>query len=178
MTARRITVVAERVVVAVFCLVALASCAGTVSPGSPGHAGGSPDVVAAAAIALEAPRSEPAPDLSVGATVPAGTVALPTGAFSDRLRLRDVTITGHAVTARLDVASDVRELIDLEVRADFYDADGRFLSSNRQIFRARDAEMFHTTSGVVGLPISVPGPATGARSAVLSVPVLVNGQRA
>lgn len=72
------------------------------------------------------------------------------------------------------MTSDVSEIINLEVRVDFYDEAGKYLTSERQIFRTQDTEEFHTTAGVAGLPISVPGPAVGVHSAVLSVPVLVN----
>lgn len=125
-------------------------------------------------MATQAPATEAPPAAAVGAGVPAGTVTVQTGPFTERLRISELRLTEQAITARLDVVSDVSEIINLEVRVDFYDSAGALLGSGRQVFVTKDTEAFHTTSGVVGLPLSVPAPASGAHSALLSVPVLVN----
>lgn len=111
------------------------------------------------------------------ATLPAGAprvgATLVPGPFSDRFTLDGLTLADGAVTARLTVTSDVSDLLDLEVRADFYDAAGHLLASGRQSDATADTERFHTSEGVRGLPLRIAAPA-GAVAALVSVPVLVN----
>ena len=78
------------------------------------------------------------------------------------------------MTARLTITSDVSDLLDLEVRADFYDAAGRLLASGRQTdATSRHRARSTPARGVRGLPLRIAAPA-GAVAALVSVPVLVN----
>ncbi len=74
---------------------------------------------------------------------------------------------------RVDVTSDVSDVLALELVADFYDGAGRLLGSGRA--EHSDEEMH----GTPGQPLDLVVPADRAwsarvASAVLSVPVLVN----
>jgi len=163
-------------------LLLLAACTGAQgsSPGAPSSAAqvALDAAVGAAAVASESPAAAPSPAGSVGGGVAAGTVALAPGPFLDRVRLTALHLGPTAVTGTLDVTSDVSEIITLEVSVAFYDGAGTLLGSSSQLFSTADTEPFHTTSGVVGLPLTVPVPAQvtagSPRSAVLGIPVLVN----
>ncbi|RYV51199.1 hypothetical protein [Pengzhenrongella frigida] len=151
----------------------LSACAGT-GTAVLDHPGRTDAAAQAASVAGLEPQPEGAPAGSVEVGVPAGTVSVDDGPFTDRLRITELRLSDSAVTGSLAVTSDVSEVLNLEVRVDFYGAAGDLLGSDRQVFTARDTEPFHSTAGVVGLPITVPAPVPGSHSAVVSIPVLVN----
>ena len=166
--------VAARLVSLVLVVACLSSCTGPDTAGLDPAPARTDAAAEAASVAGQAPQPEGAPADSIGAGVPAGTVSVADGPFTDRLRITELQLSGSAVTGSLAVTSDVSEVLNLELRVDFYGAAGDLLGSNRQVFTAQDTEPFHSTSGVVGLPITVPAPLLGSHSAVVSIPVLVN----
>jgi len=121
------------------------------------------------------------------APVPAvGTVEVEPGPFTDRLEVTDLALqpgVHPAVFARLRNAVDVSELIVLELRADFYDAQGGYLGFGSATYADEEfadtgaAPLTHGTGNHgEAFTISVPSnaPLTGATSAILTVPQLVN----
>ncbi|HYN71942.1 MAG TPA: hypothetical protein VES60_05520 [Nakamurella sp.] len=116
----------------------------------------------------------------------AGTVTVESGPFTDRLEITDLSLqTGDhpAVTAALSNAADVSELIVLELRADFYDAQGGYLGFGAASYADEEYADHGTTPLTHGtgeqdgsFTIAVPStaPLTGATSAILTVPQLVN----
>lgn len=67
---------------------------------------------------------------------------------------------------------DVSDVIVLEVKADFYDREGRHVGSGTQVFQ--NAEAFDHEHEAVRFDIRPGRTAEGAVAAVLSVPQLVN----
>jgi hypothetical protein len=135
-------------------------------------------------------RSSPAPArtpaLTLATTLAAGNVQIEPGPYTDRL-----DITGAAlqpgdrpvVTAQLRNAVDVSGLILLELRADFYDTAGGYLGFGTAAY----ADEEFADSSAIPLPhgtgergdsfvvtVTSDAPLTGASSAVLTVPQLVN----
>jgi hypothetical protein len=147
-------------------LVLVAGCAG-------GEATRAGDVPAtAAAVALTAPSPAAGVPTRLEATPAPGTVAVVDGPFTDRVVVHDATLEGDVVTARLDVVKDVSELLALEVDVAWYDAEGELVDSVRHVVDPEAAEEYHSTAGIVGLPLDVAAP--GGVSATLAIPVLVN----
>jgi hypothetical protein len=107
----------------------------------------------------------------------AGTVAQASGPFDDRFVLHDLALSDSAVTGSIEVTSDVSEVIELEVIAGFFGADGALLGENSFVLHADGEEHSHA-----GPPeeehefaVPVPAPLAGkAVSAAVGVPVLVN----
>lgn len=104
-----------------------------------------------------------------------GTVVLEDGPFSDRVTVDDATLSPGArprVSGTVENIVDVSELIVMEIRVDFYGADGRFVGTGNQVFDTESSEPFHGQP----LPFEVIAPeqASGARFALLSIPALVN----
>ncbi|MCU1692363.1 MAG: hypothetical protein JWM64_1454 [Frankiales bacterium] len=134
--------------------------------------------VAVSASPLAAPTTTPGPGPAAAPTVlatpvPRGTVSRRPGPFDDRFGLTGTRLGPDGVHTRVDVTSDVSDLLALEVVADFYDASGRLLGSGRA--EHSDEQM----TGTPGQPVDLVVPAAPAwsgrtASAVLSVPVLVN----
>lgn len=115
----------------------------------------------------------------------AGAVEIEAGAFTDRLEITDLALLadGPAVTGLVRNTVDISELIVLELRADFYDADGRYLGSGTATYADEEftdtgaTPIEHDAAGADGsFAIAVPSetPLTGAASAILTVPQLVN----
>lgn len=116
----------------------------------------------------------------------AGTVRIEPGPFTDRLDITNASLSSGeqpAVTATVQNTVDVSEFIVLELQADFYDASGGYLGSGSATY----ADEEFATAGVTPLthgtgdhsdaiPVTVPSHTalTGAVSAVLTVPQLVN----
>ncbi len=120
---------------------------------------------------------EPAP--------PAGTATLLPGPLTGRVAVGALALEAGerpAVTGTVQVTTDVSTLIVMELRAGFYDAGGRLVSSERVVLRQPDFtrafEAGLTTSQYGGaLPFRIEAPpegSAGVSSAVLSVPVVVN----
>ncbi|MFJ8310773.1 MULTISPECIES: hypothetical protein [unclassified Streptomyces] len=110
-----------------------------------------------------------------------GEVRLEQGPFTDRVRVTGGALTGGtAVTGHLAVTSDVSELIALELRAAYYDADGKLLGTGSFQYaeEGHDAHKGGHTPAAEGGGIDFTVPAKGLTgtptSAVLSIPVLVN----
>lgn len=92
------------------------------------------------------------------------------GPFDERFVLSGLRLAGGVVTGTLTVTSDVSELIDLQVVAGFYDAQGRLLGTAVQERHGEGSR----PDEVVPLRIAAPASARTAVSAAVGVPVLVN----
>lgn len=111
------------------------------------------------------------------AAPPAGAVVQAAGPFDDRFLLHDLEVSDSAVTGTLEVTSDVSELIELEVIAGFYDADGALLGENSFVLHGDEEEHSHAGPPEEEHEFTVPVPASlagQAVSAAVGVPVLVN----
>jgi hypothetical protein len=129
---------------------------------------------AAASVATLAPTLESPAAPTVPTTTKRGEVRVAGGPFADRLSFHDLRLRAGRVSGTVDVVSDVSEVIGLEVRVDFYDQAGTLVGSDRQVFDTEATDQYHTDAGVAGLPVTLAAPLGGSRSAVLTVPVLVN----
>jgi hypothetical protein len=138
--------------------------------GGPTKAGDVP--ATAAAIALTAPSPAGSVPAHLEVTPAPGTVAVVDGPFTDRVVVHDAMVEGDVLTARLDVVKDVSELLALEIDVAWYDAEGQLVGSVRHVVDLAEAEEYHSTAGVMGLPLDVAAP--GGVSATLAIPVLVN----
>lgn len=122
--------------------------------------------------------AEPAPSRLL--TVPApGTVGRAEGPFDDRFRLTGATLAQGAVSAAVQLTSDVSGLVVLEVQADFYDSAGLLLGSERSSYSEGEGGTADTDRAAETGRLAVRIPAQPAwrdrvASVVLSVPVLVN----
>lgn len=122
--------------------------------------------------------------------VPApGTVVHGSGPFDDRYGLTVVRLRDRTLTGTLVVTADVSELLDLEVHVACYDRAGGLLGVARQVVHGEDHAHGAADRGAAdahgadehrgdepdadGVPLRLRCPA-GVRSAVLTVPVLVN----
>ncbi len=107
--------------------------------------------------------------------VPApGTVVHGAGPFDDRYGLTAVRLRDRTLTGTLVVTSDVSELLDLEVHAACYDRAGALLGIARQVVHGEDhAHEAADEDAADEVPVRLRCPAR-VRSAVLTVPVLVN----
>jgi hypothetical protein len=115
-----------------------------------------------------------------------GTVEVEPGPFTDRLEVRDLVLQSGdrpAITASLRNAVDVSEFIVLELRADFYDAQGSYLGFGTATYADDEfastgaAPLTHGTGKhgeAFEVTVSSDTPLTGASSAILTVPQLVN----
>ena len=137
-----------------------------------------------AEFALPSPRSAPAPAAGLSPAATPGEVRISDGPFTDRVRITNLALaTGPAaVTGHLAVTSDVSHLIDLELRAAYYDAQGRLLGTGT-FEHAEDDEAAHNHGGHSGPQAENAGidftiPAKGLKgtpaAAVVTIPVLVN----
>lgn len=153
------------VALAALLVLPLAACTAPADPAAPDVAAG------AAAVALATPPPGPSAAPSVTPPPEPGTVVILDGPFLDRMRL-DLTLADGQVRGTVDVTADVSELLALELDVAWYDAAGRLLGSQRHVVDPELAEEYHTTQGVVGLPVEVAAP--DAVSATVAVPVLVN----
>jgi hypothetical protein len=159
---------------------------GCTAPPTPAPAGAPTAVVPTRSDAP--PTREATPVLA--APLPAGTVVVEPGPFTDRLTFAELALRPGeqpAVTGRVANAVDVSELIVLTLRADYYDAGGRLLGSGTATYAdeefagagATPIEHDHGPGAAEHAePVPVTVPSTdrlpGAVSAVLSVPQLVN----
>ncbi|PUB25569.1 hypothetical protein C8K30_107322 [Promicromonospora sp. AC04] len=139
-----------------------------------------PDPASAARTAfpgLTAPTGDPElPGLATARPRP-GTVAVVEGPFDDRLDLSGLRLAGNGVTGTVTVTSDVSELIELQVLAGFYDADGKLLGTGRFTHHAGEEDHGHTgpPSEEESFEVAVPDDLGGTvAAAAVGVPVLVN----
>jgi hypothetical protein len=114
-----------------------------------------------------------------------GQARLVAGPFTDRLRLLRLTLVQGAkpqVQGEFAQRFDNSALLDMEVQADFYAADGTLLGSKRRVLRQPD--VIAAGKGGTGdqrfggnIVFSVEAPTTYAKrvaGVLVSVPVLVN----
>ncbi|GHB43913.1 hypothetical protein GCM10010331_34390 [Streptomyces xanthochromogenes] len=150
-----------------------------------GGSGGAPDDRAEDApapvpsVSFAAPERAAAP--AAYQKLARGEVRLEQGPFTDRVKVTGGALgAGSAVTGHLAVTSDVSELIALELRAAYYDADGKLLGTGSFQYAEEGHDEHkggHTpTAEGAGIDFEVgPKALTGTpTSAVLSIPVLVN----
>jgi len=115
-------------------------------------------------------RISPAPDSVVQAP----------GPFDDRFQLEGLALDADGVHGAVLVVSDVSDLLELEVLAGFYDADGRLLGTGRFVHHLDESTADHahetaTPNEREEFVIPVPADLQGAVvSAAVGVPVLVN----
>lgn len=109
-----------------------------------------------------------------------GQVVQVKGPFDDRFELSGLTVQNGTVAGDLTVTSDVSHLLDLQVVAGFYDAEGAYLGSARfdrhtleePVETEAEADHDHETAA-----FSVEAPPefrNRVSSAAIGVPVLVN----
>ncbi|MGW0885090.1 hypothetical protein [Streptomyces sp. NPDC002671] len=159
-------------------LVALAGCSGHSD-----HPGDPKPRASAAGVALPAPRTEPAPAPTLSPAPRKGEVRIEDGPFTDRLRLKSLTLTDKpAVTGHLVITSDVSDVLALELRAAYYDSHGRLLGTGTFQYQeeGEDAQGNEQHKGPRaagdGIDFTVPAKhLTGTpAAAAVSIPVLVN----
>jgi hypothetical protein len=126
---------------------------------------------------LEAPTGDPElPGLASARPEP-GIVTEVAGPFDDRFRFEHLRLTTRAVTGGVKVTSDVSELIDLQVVAGFYDADGRLLGQGRYTYHLDEAHEHGESGHDVHQDFRVAVPRAlrdQTASAAVGVTVLVN----
>lgn len=145
---------------------ALAGCASGTPAAEPG------DVVdEAAQVALTAPQDSAEPAARLDPVPTAGSVRVVDGPFVDRVEVTDAAVVDGHVTASLDMDKDVSELLALEVDVAWYDEDGALIGSTRLVVDPEEAEEYHSTRGILGLPVEVATP--GAVTATIGFPVVV-----
>ncbi|MER7463036.1 hypothetical protein [Streptomyces sp. NPDC097981] len=154
------------------------------SAGPDGAAAGKP-AGSAAPVALPAPSGAPAPAAVLAAPAKAGEVRVEPGPFTDRVQLTALTLTPAGkpgISGHLAITSDVSDVLSLDLRAAYYDADGRLLGTGTFHYQEEGADTpggdhhLGPRAGHDGIDFTVPADQlTGVpSSAVLSLPVLVN----
>jgi hypothetical protein len=120
---------------------------------------------------------EPAlPSLDVLRPEP-GVVVQAGGPFDERFHLVSLAFDGATVSGSVTITSDVSDLLELEVVAGFYGADGALLGTGRYVHHASGHEHAPTgpPSESEAFQIAVPaGLPQQAVSVAVGVPVLVN----
>lgn len=107
----------------------------------------------------------------------AGEVLQANGPFDDRFVFEDLAFDGTSVIGAVRITSDVSELLDLQVVAGFYDAEGQLLGTSRFVHHSAHEEGGHEgppelrEEFTVAIPEGLGGSAV---SAAVGVPVLVN----
>jgi hypothetical protein len=107
----------------------------------------------------------------------AGTVAQASGPFDDRFVLHDLALGDAEVSGSVEITSDVSEVLELEVVAGFYNADGVLLGENAFVLHADEEEHSHAGEPEESHAFTVPVPdalAGEVASAAVGVSVLVN----
>jgi hypothetical protein len=126
---------------------------------------------------LAKPTGEPSLDGLTSASPAAGTVAWVKGPFDDRFTTSGLGFDGSAVRGSLTITSDVSDILELQVLAGFFDADGHYLGEARFTHHLVEGEHSHAgpPSESETFTIRVPKKYAGqARAAAVGVPVLVN----
>ena len=126
------------------------------------------------------------PPRQLAFTPAAGSVTVESGPFTDRLEITDLSLQpgDHpSVTAALSNVADVSAVIVLELRADFYDAQGGYLGFGTAGYADQEyadngtIPLTHFTGepdGSFTIAVSSTTPLPGAAGAILTVPQLVN----
>jgi hypothetical protein len=105
-----------------------------------------------------------------------GAIVAAAGPFDDRFVLEDLAFDGSSVSGAVRVTSDVSDVLDLEVLAGFYDAEGVLVGNGRFVHHLIE-ETTHTEPPLERqeFTIAVPADVSGRAVAVsIGVPVLVN----
>ncbi|MER0446623.1 hypothetical protein ABR738_18995 [Streptomyces sp. Edi4] len=176
---------------AVLAVLALALVTGCGGGSGDGRTEGAAEPGPVPSVSFTAPRQAAAPAAYQKLT--RGEVRLEQGPFSDRVKVTGAAIGARStVTGHLAVTSDVSELIALELRAAYYDADGKLLGTGSYHYAEEGHEGHEGQEGHQGQGARGAGqvpPAEGAgidfeivpaslgatpAGAVLSIPVLVN----
>ncbi|WP_327280404.1 MULTISPECIES: hypothetical protein [unclassified Streptomyces] len=178
---RHLTRGAAAALAAAALLVLAAGCSGSPDAGgAPGKPAGS-----AVPVAMPAPSGAPAPAAVLAPPAKAGEVRVEQGPFTDRVQLTALALAPAGkpgVTGHLAITSDVSDVLSLDLRAAYYDADGRLLGTGTFHYQEEGADApagdHHDGPRAAGDGIDFTVPAeqlTGTpASAVLSLPVLVN----
>ncbi|MFE7209803.1 hypothetical protein ACFU93_07345 [Streptomyces sp. NPDC057611] len=162
----------------VLALAALTGCSDSAQDSRPHSTASS---ATSSELALPTPRSAPAPAASLSPAATPGEVRISDGPFTDRVRITKLTLAKGpaAVTGHLVVTSDVSDLIALELRAAYYDAQGRLLGTGT--FEHTEEGHAHgehsgpqAENGGIDFTIPAKGLHGTPAAAVLSIPVLVN----
>lgn len=172
-----------RVVLVVAAMVGAASLGGLGALARPGAGETSLDPGSVAQTSfpgLAAASGEPQLDGIDSAAPAPGRVVAVAGPFDDRFTLADLKVGQGAVSGRLEVHSDVSDLLELQVVAGFYDAEGILLGTGRATYHLDEATA--DPSGQNGPPAEVgefrveaPRAYAGrVAAATVGVPVLVN----
>ncbi|SDB80605.1 hypothetical protein GA0111570_102396 [Raineyella antarctica] len=100
------------------------------------------------------------------------------GPFDDRFQINGLAFTDGRVSGAVRITSDVSTLLELQVVAGFYDADGKLLGTSRfEHHTDESAGDTHTGAPSESEPFSIAVPteaAAKAVSAAVAVPILVN----
>lgn len=146
--------------------------------------GGTSDRAASPAADPAAIRSAAPPSAQLAPPAHAGEVRIEEGPFTDRLALTELKLA-DGVTGHVKIGADVSDTLALEIRAAFYDADGKLLGSASFGYQEEeetgpahgDADNAHKPRAAgegVDFAVAVPPGVAKPSAAVLSVPVLVN----
>jgi hypothetical protein len=123
---------------------------------------------------LATPTGDPELDGLATAHPEPGKVAWVKGPFDDRFRISHARFDGSALRGEVDITSDVSTLLELQVLAGFYDAEGRYLGEGRWTLHSDDQDLGHPDESV-DFTVRVPAAYAGKAAAVAAgVPVLVN----
>jgi hypothetical protein len=128
---------------------------------------------------LATPTGEPGLAGIDTATPGVGDVVAVAGPFDDRFTLARLRVRAGEVSGRLTISSDVSDVLELQVLAGFYDADGAFLGIGRATFHLDEATEEPAGTGspseLEEFRIAAPERyAAQVASATIGVPVLVN----
>jgi hypothetical protein len=106
-----------------------------------------------------------------------GTIARMAGPFDERYELSGLHYEEGRLHGVLTITSDVSDVLELQVLAGFYDAEGHLLATGRFVRHGEihNEAVGHTPDETLHFGITVPrGARSGAVSAAVGVPVLVN----
>ena len=112
-------------------------------------------------------------DEQLDAALPEGEVEVRDGPFTDRVRLSGLRFRDGerpAVQGHMLNVTDVSELLSMQVRADFYDGEGRLVASGTRTWD--HGHEFHDEP--LDFTVRASEAAGDAVAAVLSIPDLVN----
>lgn len=170
----------SRLVLIVVAVLVLLGVAGTWLALRGGAGGGDPATAARTTFPdLEPATEEPTLPSLATARPAAGTVVEVAGPFDDRFHFRRLRFDGETVRGTTTITSDVSDILELEVLAGFYDADGKLLGTAREVYHLDESQPETEHQGAPEeartFAIAVPAELRGdAVAAAVGVPVLVN----